>query len=100
MSSKTIELTDELYGYLLAVSTREPEVLCALRDETASHPEARMQIAPEQGQFMAWLVKLLGARRCLEVGVFTGYSSTAVALALPADGVLEAFDVSEDFTAI
>jgi caffeoyl-CoA O-methyltransferase len=71
-----------------------------LREETASHPRAQMQIAPEQGQFMALLVQLLGARRTLEVGVFTGYSSLAVALALPADGTIVACDVNEEFTAV
>ncbi len=85
MTNRSISLTDSLYEYLLAVSLREPELLRRLRDETASCPDARMQIAPEQGQFMALLVRLMGARRCLEVGVFTGYSSLAVALALPDD---------------
>ncbi len=71
-----------------------------LREETAALPNHNMQIAPEQGQFMAFLVKLLGARRALEVGVFTGYSSLAVALALPEDGRVAACDVSEEFTAV
>ncbi len=100
MSNRTLTLTDDLYQYLLDVSLREPEVLRRLRRETASHPMARMQIAPEQGQFMALLVRLLGARRALEVGVFTGYSALAVALALPPDGTLTACDVSEDYTAV
>ncbi len=93
-------MTDDLYGYLLDTSLREPALLKRLRDETAAHPQARMQISPEQGQFMQFLVKLLGARRCVEVGVFTGYSSLAVALALPADGHIIACDVSEEFTAV
>jgi predicted O-methyltransferase YrrM len=93
-------MTDDLYGYMLQTSLREPEVLKRLRDETASHPRAGMQISPEQGQFMQLLVKLLGARRYVEVGVFTGYSSLAVALALPADGKVLACDVSEEFTAV
>ncbi len=100
MSNRTLPLTDDLYQYLLDVSLREPEVLRRLRRETASHPMARMQIAPEQGQFMALLVRMLGARRALEVGVFTGYSALAVALALPPDGTLTACDVSEDYTAV
>jgi caffeoyl-CoA O-methyltransferase len=100
MSNRTITMTDELYDYLLGASLREPPLLKQLRDETAKLPEARMQISPEQGQFMQLLVKLLDARRCIEVGVFTGYSSLAVALALPADGRLLACDVSDTFTAI
>lgn len=100
MSNKTLPLTDDLYKYLLAVSLREPEVLRRLREETASHPQSNMQIAPEQGQFMALLVRLIGARTTLEVGVFTGYSSLAVALALPPDGSIVACDVSEEYTAI
>ncbi len=100
MSNRTLTLTDALYDYVLAHSLREPDVLQRLRAETAAHPEAEMQIAPEQGQFMALLVKLLGAVRTLEVGVFTGYSSLAVALALPPHGRVVACDVSEDYTAI
>lgn len=99
MSNRTIGLPDALYAYLLEHSLREPEVLRRLREETARHPEAQMQIAPEQGQFMALLVRLMGARRALEVGVFTGYSSTVVALALPPEGRLVACDVSEEYTA-
>jgi len=91
---------EAVYQYLLSVSLREPPILRKLREETASHPRAQMQIAPEQGQFMALLVQLLGARRTLEVGVFTGYSSLAVALALPADGTIVACDVNEEFTAV
>lgn len=100
MSNRSIGLSDELYRYLLDVSLRESPVLAALRRRTAELPAAAMQIAPEQGQFMALLVRLLGARRCLEVGVFTGYSSLAVAAALPPDGLIVACDVSEDYTAI
>lgn len=100
MSLKTLTLDDTLYRYLLGVSLREPDVLRRLREETASHPQATMQIAPEQGQFMAFLLKLIGARRVIEVGVFTGYSSTAMALALPSDGRIVACDVSEEFTRI
>jgi predicted O-methyltransferase YrrM len=100
MSRKTLPLDDRLYAYLLAESLREPDVLRRLREETASHPRAEMQIAPEQGQFMALLVRLMGARRILEVGVFTGYSSLAMALAMPPDGRIFACDVSEEFTAV
>ncbi|MGE5626387.1 MAG: class I SAM-dependent methyltransferase [Bacillota bacterium] len=100
MSNRTINLGDDLYAYLLAASLREPALMQRLREETAKLPEARMQISPEQGQFMQLLVKLVGAQRCIEVGVFTGYSSLAVALALPADGRLLACDVSEPFTAV
>jgi predicted O-methyltransferase YrrM len=99
MSNRSIGLDDRLYEYLLAASLREHPVLVRLRAETAAHPKVNMQIAPEQGQFMALLVRLMGARRCIEVGVFTGYSSLAVALALPATGQLIACDVSEDYTA-
>jgi caffeoyl-CoA O-methyltransferase len=100
MSNRTISMTDGLYTYLLDASLREPPLLQRLRDETAAHPQARMQISPEQGQFMQLLVKLMGARHCLEVGVFTGYSSLAVALALPTDGRILACDVSEEFTSV
>jgi predicted O-methyltransferase YrrM len=100
MSNRTISMTDGLYGYLLETSLREAPLLQRLRDETAAHPQARMQISPEQGQFMQLLAKLLGARRCIEVGVFTGYSSLAVALVLPAEGRILACDVSEEFTSV
>jgi predicted O-methyltransferase YrrM len=100
MSNRSISLTDALYRYLLDVSLRESDLQRRLREETAAQPMARMQISPEQGQFMALLVKLIGARRCLEVGVFTGYSSLSVALALPEDGTIVACDVSEEWTAI
>jgi caffeoyl-CoA O-methyltransferase len=100
MSNRTLSMTDALYDYLLAVSSREPEILRRLREETARLPNAGMQIGPEQGQFMGLLIQLMGARRTLEVGVFTGYSSLAVALALPPDGRIVACDVSEEWTAI
>ena len=100
MSAQTIGLDKQLYDYLLNTSIREPEILRKLRQETANHPYARMQISPEQGQFMRLLIQLLGAKKTLEVGVFTGYSSLSVALALPADGKIIACDVSEEFTAI
>lgn len=99
MSNKTIQLTDILYDYVLSSSLREPEILRQLREETALLANAGMQIAPEQGQFMALLAELIGARKVLEVGVFTGYSSTCLALALPADGRITACDISEEYTA-
>ena len=100
MSVRTLRLDDRLYRYLLSHSLRETPSLAKLRAETASHPRVNMQIAPEQGQFMQLLVKLSGAKRAIEVGVFTGYSSLAVALALPPQGRLLACDVSEEYTAI
>jgi predicted O-methyltransferase YrrM len=100
MSNRSIGLEPALYDYLLSASLREPAALARLRAETASHPRVNMQIAPEQGQFMALLVKLMGAKRCIEVGVFTGYSSLAVALALPPTGRIVACDVSEEYTQI
>lgn len=100
MSNRTLPLDDRLYQYLLAHSLREPPSLANLRAETASHPKVNMQIAPEQGQFMQMLVRLLGARRAIEIGVFTGYSSLAVMLAMPADGRLLACDISEEYTSI
>jgi caffeoyl-CoA O-methyltransferase len=98
MLKRTLSIDDALYQYILAHSLRESGVLRRLRDETARHEYAIMQIAPEQGQFMALLVELLGVRRAIEVGVFTGYSALAVALALPDDGELVACDVSEEWT--
>ncbi len=98
MSSRTIVLNDALYEYLLSVSLREPDVLCRLREETAKMPQHNMQTSPEQGQFIALLVELTGARKCLEVGTFTGYSTLSVALALPEDGQIVACDISEEFT--
>ena len=100
MSNRTIVMSAPLYEYLLAASLRELPVLKRLREETARHPRATMQISPEQGQLMRLLVKLLGAKRCIEVGVFTGYSSLCMALALPQDGRLLACDVSEEFTSV
>lgn len=100
MANKTIGISDELAAYVVEVGTREPEVLARLREETASIPQHGMQIAPEEGAFLAMLVELMGARRCIEIGTFTGYSSTAVALALPDDGKLVCCDVSEDWTSM
>lgn len=100
MSNRTIQLDDRTYDYLIAHSLREAPVLLKLRAETASHPKVNMQIAPEQGQFMQMLVRLTGARRAIEVGVFTGYSSLAVMLAMPKDGRLLALDVSPVYTSV
>jgi predicted O-methyltransferase YrrM len=100
MSNRTLPLNDGLYQYLLNHSVQEPEILVALRQETASLPLAEMQIAPEQGQLMALLVQLLGVKKALEVGVFTGYSALRVALAMPADGRLVACDIDPEYTAI
>jgi predicted O-methyltransferase YrrM len=98
MSTRTLNLDDALYRYLLDVSLREHPVLADLRVATRSHPYANMQISPEQGQFMALLVSLIGARRTLEIGVFTGYSALAVALALPPDGHMVGCDINEGYT--
>jgi predicted O-methyltransferase YrrM len=100
MSNTTIGLSDDLHAYLLDVGVREPEVLRRLRKETEALPQHDMQIAPEQGAFMGLLIRLMGARRCIEVGTFTGYSSTAVALALPPDGELVCCDISTQWTDI
>ena len=100
MSNRSIGLAGPLYEYLLSASLREHPALARLRAETASHPQVNMQISPEQGQFLALLVKLTGAARCIEVGVFTGYSSLAVALAMPSTGRLIACDISEEYTAV
>lgn len=100
MSNRTLTLDDSLHRYLLDASLRETPLQRDLREETARLPEAGMQISPEQGQFMQLLVRTLGARRCLEIGTFTGYSALAVALALPEDGAITACDVSETWTAV
>lgn len=100
MPSKYISLDQQLYNYVLASSLRESPDLVQLREETASLPMAVMQIAPEQGQFMALLIKLLGAKRAIEIGVYTGYSALAVAAALPDDGLLIACDIDAETTAI
>ena len=100
MSNRSIGLEEDLHAYLLDVGVREPEVLRRLREETAALPMAQMQIAPEEGATLAMLVRILGARRVLEVGTFTGYSSTAMALALPPDGRVVCCDVSVEWTDI
>lgn len=100
MTNSTIAMTSQLQRYLIEHTVREPAILAALRQLTAKMPQAAMQIAPEQGQFMQLLVRLIGARRCLEVGTFTGYSALCVALAMPRDGELIACDVSLEWTQI
>ncbi len=100
MSNRTLSIDDRVYDYLLSVSLREPDLQKQLREETAAIEFSEMQIAPEQGQFMALLVKLIGARRALELGTFTGYSSISIAAALPEDGELVCCDDSEEWTAV
>jgi len=100
MTNRTLNIDDHLYQYILDVSLREHPVLAELREATRSQPRAGMQISPEQGQFMAMLIKLIGARQTLEIGVFTGYSALATALALPPDGRIVACDINAEFTDI
>jgi caffeoyl-CoA O-methyltransferase len=98
MSRVHTPITDELAAYIRAVTLREPEALRRLRESTEDHPNASMQTSPEQGQFLHLMARLAGARKTLEVGVFMGYSSTWVALALPPGGKIIACDVSEEYT--
>ena len=98
MSNRTLTLTDDLVTYVQRHGVREHPALARLREDTATMPMAQMQIAPEQGAFMALIVKLIGARQIVEIGTFTGYSSTAMALALPPDGRIVCLDVSEEWT--
>jgi predicted O-methyltransferase YrrM len=98
MSNRILNLTDDLLAYVRDHGVREHPVLSRLREDTARMPTAQMQIAPEQGAFMALLVRLTGATRILEIGTFTGYSSTAMALALPPEGQMTCLDVSEEWT--
>jgi len=100
MSRKSIQLDEQVYNYLLSVSLRESKILQECRAETAKHPMARMQIAPEQGQFISFLIKLLHVKNALEIGVFTGYSSLVIAMSLPVDGHLDACDSDPEVTAI
>jgi predicted O-methyltransferase YrrM len=97
-TNRSIGLDDSLYAYLCETTLREPKLMTRLRAETSRLPRGTMQISPEQGQLMSVLVRLIGARRALEIGTFTGYSALAVALALPADGKLISCDVSEEWT--
>jgi len=100
MPDRLLPMDERLYRYLLRETVREPAVMARLRAETEKLPGAGMQIGPEQGQFMGLLVRLIGARRALEVGTYTGYSALAVALALPPDGKIVCCDVSEEWTRI
>lgn len=100
MAKRTTLIPADVYEYVLSASGREPDVLERLRQATASVPHNEMQIGADQGQLMALLVKLIGARRCIELGTYTGYSALAVALALPPDGVLITCDVSDEWTSI
>lgn len=100
MIKQTLGLGTDLYNYLLRNSLREVEILSELRQETAKLPMSIMQISPEQGQFMALLIKILGAKKTLDIGVFTGYSSLVVALSLPDDGKIIACDISEEYTSM
>ncbi|SIR93040.1 Predicted O-methyltransferase YrrM [Aquipseudomonas alcaligenes] len=100
MTNRSLNLDDALYQYLLDVSLRESPLLKRLREETAQLPTARWQIAPEQGQFMALLVQISGARKILEIGTFTGYSALCMAQAMPADGRLICCDLPGEYNAI
>ena len=100
MANQTLGLDRQFYSYYQSICLRESPILAQLRQETASQPLAAMQIAPEQGQFMAFLVQAIGAKKTLEIGVFTGYSSLVVALALPPEGKLIACDLREEYTSI
>ena len=100
MSDRSLSLDDRVYDYLLAVSVREHEALRDLRAATVDVPYAVMQVSPEQGQFMGLLIELIGARRAIEIGTYTGYSALAVALALPDDGSLIACDINDDYTRV
>ncbi len=99
MSRTHTLITDEMADYIRQISLREPAVLRDQRESTDDHPKATMQTAPEQGQFLHLMARLVKAKKTLEVGVFLGYSSTCVAMAMPADGKIIACDVSEEFTA-
>src|SRR6185437_1070968 len=100
MANRTLNLDATLYDYLLSHSLREHPAQTELREATKAHPHCVMQIGPDQGQFMALLVRLIGARRTIEIGVFTGYSALTVALALPDDGYVLACDVSDEYTRV
>jgi caffeoyl-CoA O-methyltransferase len=100
MSRRTLTIDDALHAYVIEHGVREHPELAALRAATASHPRAGMQISPEQGQLLQLLVRTTGARHTIEIGVFTGYSALAVALALPADGRILACDISDEYTRV
>lgn len=100
MANRSLGISDTLHRYLVEATLREPPLLRELREETSRLSASNMQIAPEQGQFMALLAELVGARRAIEIGTFTGYSALCVARALPADGRLIACDISEEYTSV
>lgn len=100
MTNRTLTLTDVVYQYYLENSLREEQILQDLRKETQKLSSHKMQIAPEQGQFMAFLVKVLGAKKTIDVGVYTGYSSLVVAMALPQEGKVIACDINEEWTRV
>jgi predicted O-methyltransferase YrrM len=100
MARQTLGMSDPLYDYLLSVSLREPDILRRCREETAEMAMSTKQISPDEGQLLALLTRLSGARRTIEVGVFTGYSAMCVALAMPEDGRIIACDIDEDWTAV
>ena len=98
MSSRSHAIEETIYDYMIATSVREPETLAELREETLKLPNHNMQISPEHGQFMGLLVRSLGVKKALEVGTYTGYSSIAVAMALPPDGKMVCCDISKEYT--
>jgi len=100
MSKGIIKISDELYKYILSVSLRERDILRRLREETEHYPHSFMQISPDQGQFMSLLIHLIGATKTIDIGVYTGYSSLCVALAIPDNGKLIACDVNEEWTSV
>jgi predicted O-methyltransferase YrrM len=100
VTSRTLGLPDQIHQYVLRWGLDEPAILARLREETAAHPRASMQISPEQGAVLALLAELVDARRCIEIGTFTGYSSIAVALAMPDDGRIVCCDVSDEYTSV
>ncbi len=100
MPNRTVKMTNKLYDYLLDASVKETDVFKRLRKATAKLPYPGMQISPDQGQFFGFLIQLIGARKALEIGTFTGYSAMAVALALPPDGKVICCDVSDEWTSI
>ncbi len=100
MANRTISMSDQLYDYLLLSSLREPDILRRLRVETAPYPHSMMQTAPEQGQFMALLLQIIGAVNTIELGVYTGYSSLWTAMALPTQGRIIACDINEEWTSM